>query len=90
VSIATPVNGSTVSSSFTVTLTQSGCGMNFNRLQVSAPGFSYHYDFTGTSNTLNLPANTYTISDSAWSDNTYIGEIGGSGTTSVTITASAR
>jgi hypothetical protein len=90
VSIATPVNGSTVSSSFTVTLTQSGCGMNFNRLQVSAPGFSYHYDFTGTSNTLNLPANTYTISDSAWSDNTYIGEIGASGTISVTITASAR
>jgi hypothetical protein len=90
VSIASPVNGSTVSSLFTVTLTQSGCGMNFNRLQVSAPDFSYHYDFTGTSNTLNLPANTYSISDSAWSDSTYIGQIGASGTISVTITASAR
>jgi hypothetical protein len=90
VSIASPVNGSTVSSPFTVTLTQNGCGMNFNRLQVSAPGFSNHYDFTGASNTLNLPANTYSISDSAWSDNTYLGQIGASGTTSVTITASAK
>jgi hypothetical protein len=90
VSIASPGNGSAVSSPFTVTLTQSGCGMNFNRLQVSAPGFSNHYDFTGTSNTLNLPANTYSISDSAWSDNTYIGQIGASGTISVTITAGGQ
>jgi hypothetical protein len=90
VSIASPVNGSTVSSQFTVTLTQSGCGMNFNRLQVSAPGFSGHYDFTGTSNTLNLPANTYSISDSAWSDNTYLGKIGASGTIFATITASRQ
>lgn len=88
VSIASPVNGSAVSSPFTVTLTQSGCGMNFNRLQVSAPGFSNHYDFTGTSNTLNLPANTYSISDSAWSGNTYLGQIGASGT--IFVTASRR
>jgi hypothetical protein len=90
VSIASPVSGSTVSSQFTVKLTQSGCGMNFNRLQVSAPGFSDHYDFSGTSNTLNLPANTYSISDSAWSDNTYLGQIGASGTSFVTITDSGR
>ena len=90
VSIASPVNGSTVSSSLTVTLTESGCGMNFNRLQVSAPGFSYHYDFTGTTKTLHLPANTYTISDSAWSDANYLGQIGASGTISVRITAFAR
>jgi hypothetical protein len=85
VSIAQPY-GSTVAPPVTVTLNETNCSGDFNRLQIVNPNGNYHVNFTGTSTTLaDQTPGLWTISDSAWSSSSYLTQIGSSNRLAFTV-----
>jgi hypothetical protein len=80
VSISSPANGATVSgSSVNVSLSESGCGGNVNRLEVVGATGSNHFDFTGINGTFDSTQFTNgstTLSVTAWTAG-YVAQIGG-------------
>jgi hypothetical protein len=87
VRITAPANGAHVSGSVPISLSESSCGGNYNRLEVSGPGtIVFHKDFQGTTyswNTVGLPDGTYNLYVTAWSTSSYLVLLATSGSISV-------
>ena len=73
--LISPVNGSTISGTVMVRVSEAGCATN-NRLEVSGANYSQHFDFSGPGHSLNtafLPAEVLGMYVSVWWDSQYLG-----------------
>jgi hypothetical protein len=74
-SITSPVGNA--SPNFTISLNESNCGGNYNRAEFNDPFGVYHVDFQGTSlPQTDMPGGNYQVHVTAWSDGSYLDQIG--------------
>ena len=87
VNISRPGGNTTLSGTVAVQLQETNCGGNFNRLEIRSPSFARHYDFIGTSYSLNtqlLPNDFLQLHVTVWSAG-YRGQVGSSPNIFVTV-----